>query len=99
MINVYLEGERIRERSSRDRSPCAAMPTARVNARSVRMLRLNPRYSMAAKVAMSELGMAIAEMIVGRKRRRKTSTTKAARIEPTIRCSCTVWTAERMNVL
>ena len=51
---------------------------------------------MAAKVAMSELGMAIAEMRVGRKRRRKNQTTPAAKSDPRTRCSFTVSTAVTM---
>ena len=41
--------------------------------------------------------MAIAAISVGRKRRRKMKTMKAAKIEPTIRCSFTASTAATMN--
>ena len=55
------------------------IPTTSVSASRVMMLRVKPMYCMAAKVAMSELGMAMAEMRVGRKRRRKNQTTPAAK--------------------
>jgi hypothetical protein len=46
---------------------------------------------------MIEVGMAIAAMIVDRRLLRKSSTTSAARIEPTSRCSSTLWIAASMN--
>ena len=46
---------------------------------------------------MIDVGMAIAAMSVERQFQRKTSTTSAARIEPTTRCSSTLSIEARMN--
>ena len=61
------------------------------------MLSVKPMYQIRPKVAMIEVGIAIAAMIVERRLSRNSSTTSAARIEPTIRCSSTVWIAASMN--
>ena len=66
------------------------MPTASVSASIVIELSVKPWYQIRPKVAMIEVGMAIAAMIVERQFQRNTSTTPAARIEPTIRCSSTL---------
>ncbi len=58
---------------------------------------VNPWYQIRPKVAMIDVGMAIAAMIVERQFQRKTSTTAAARIEPTTRCSSTLWIDALMN--
>ena len=83
--------------SSTTTASSITMPTASVSASRVIMLSVKPMYCMAPKVAISELGMAIAEISVGRKRRRKMKTMKAAKIEPAIRCSFTASTAATMN--
>ena len=44
-----------------------------------------------------EVGMAIAEMIVERRFQRKSMTTNAARSDPTMRCSSTLWMEASMN--
>ena len=67
------------------------MPTESVSASMVIRLSVKPMYQISPKVAMIEVGMAIAAMIVERTLVRKSSTTIAARIEPTIRCSSTLW--------
>ena len=54
-------------------------------------------YQIRPKVAMIEVGMAIAAMIVERRLPRKSSTTTAARIEPTTRCSSTLSIDASMN--
>ncbi len=73
------------------------IPTARVRARRVITFKVKPIHSIAANVAMRALGMATAAMIVGRSLPRKSHTIPAARNEPRIKCSCTAWTAARMN--
>ena len=60
------------------------MPTESVSASIVIMLSVKPMYQIRPKVAMIEVGMAIAAMIVERRFARNSSTTSAARIEPTI---------------
>ena len=57
--------------------------------RRVITLRVKPIHSMAAKVAMSALGMETAAMIVGRIFPRKRKTIPAARMECRTRYSCT----------
>ena len=66
------------------------MPTASVSASSVSMLSVKPMAHMRAKVLMIDVGMAMAAITVERQLRRNSSTTSAARIAPTIRCSWTV---------
>ena len=66
------------------------MPTASVSASIVSMLSVKPMYQISAKVAMIEVGIEMAAMIVERKLPRKISTTNAARSDPTTRCSCTL---------
>ena len=66
------------------------MPTDSVSASIVIMLSVKPMYQIRPNVAMIEVGMAIAAMIVDRRLLRNSSTTSAARIEPTIRCSSTL---------
>ena len=61
------------------------------------MLSVKPMYQIRPKVAMIEVGMAIAAMIVERRFVRNSSTTSAARIEPTMRCSSTLWIDASMN--
>ena len=67
------------------------MPTESVSASIVIRLSVKPMYQSSPNVAMIEVGMAIAAMIVERTLVRNSSTTMAARIEPTIRCSSTLW--------
>ena len=59
------------------------MPTESVSASIVSMLSVKPMYQISAKVAMIEVGIEMAAMIVERKLPRNSSTTSAARIEPT----------------
>ena len=66
------------------------MPTASVSASIVSMLSVKPMYQMSAKVAMIEVGIEMAAMIVERKLPRKNSTTMAASSDPTTRCSSTL---------
>ncbi len=73
------------------------MPTASVSASSVIMFSVKPMAYMRAKVLMMEVGMAMAAIRVERQLRRKSSTTRAARIAPTIRCSWTVLTEALMK--
>ena len=73
------------------------MPTDRVSASIVSMLSVKPMYQTSAKVAMIEVGMAMAAIIVERRLPRNSQTTKAARIEPTIRCSWTLAIDASMN--
>ena len=73
------------------------MPTDSVSASIVSMLRVKPWNHIRPKVAMIEVGIATAAMIVDRKFPRNSSTTMAARIEPTIRCSSTLWIDASMN--
>ncbi len=73
------------------------MPTESVSASIVSMLSVKPMYQMSAKVATIEVGIAIAAIIVERKLPRNRKTTMAARIEPTIRCSCTLAIDASMN--
>ena len=73
------------------------MPTARVSASSVIMLSVKP-IQIRPNVAMIDVGIAIAAMIVERQFPRNSSTTSAAaRIEPTMRCSSTLWIDASMN--
>ncbi len=73
------------------------MPTDSVSASMVSMLSVKPMYQISAKVATIEVGIAIAAIIVERKLPRNRNTTMAARIEPTIRCSCTLAIDASMN--
>ena len=73
------------------------MPTASVSASIVIVFSVKPMYQIRPKVAMIDVGIAIAAMIVERKLPRNSSTTSAARIEPTIRCSSTLWIDASMN--
>src|SRR5574341_1316328 len=72
------------------------MPTASVSASRVRRLSVNPMAYIRAKVLMIEVGMAMAAIRVERQLRRNSSTTRAARMAPTIRCSWTVLTDSLM---
>ena len=67
------------------------MPTESVSASIVIRLSVKPMYQISPNVAMIEVGIAMAAMIVERRLVRKSSTTSAARIEPTMRCSSTLW--------
>ncbi len=73
------------------------MPTESVSASIVIELSVKPMYQMRPNVAMIDVGMAMAEIIVERRFVRKSSTTSAARIDPTIRCSSTLWIDASMN--
>ena len=73
------------------------MPTDNVSASIVMTLSVKPMYQTRPNVAMIDVGMAIAEMMVERRLPRNSSTTSAARIEPTIRCSSTLWIEASMN--
>ena len=66
------------------------MPTASVSASMVIELSVKSSYQISPNVAMIDVGMAIAAMSVERQFQRKTSTTSAARIDPSTRCSSTV---------
>ena len=73
------------------------MPTDSVSASIVIRLSVKPMYQIRPNVAMIEVGMAMAAMIVERRFLRNTSTTSAARIEPTTRCSSTLRIDASMN--
>ncbi len=73
------------------------MPTDSVSASIVIVLSVKPMYQIRPNVAMIDVGIAIAAMIVERKFARNSSTTSAARIEPTTRCSSTLWIDASMN--
>ena len=73
------------------------MPTASASASIVIVLSVKPMYQIRPNVAMIDVGIAIAAMIVERRLPRNSSTTSAARIEPTIRCSSTLWIDASMN--
>src|SRR5215831_5631339 len=73
------------------------MPTANVSASIVSELSVKSSYQIRPKVAMIDVGMAIAAISVERQFHRKTRTTNAARIDPTTRCSSTVEIDARMN--
>ena len=73
------------------------IPTASVRASIVIELSVKPWNQIRPKVAMIDVGMAIAAMNVERQFHRNTSTTAAARIEPTIRCSSTLLIDALMN--
>ena len=66
------------------------MPTESVSASIVIELSVKPMYQMRPNVAMIDVGMAMAAMIVERMFMRNSSTTSAARIDPTMRCSSTL---------
>ena len=82
--------------SSTTTASSMTMPTTSASARRVMTLSVKPMYCIAAKVAMREVGMATAAMIVSRKRRRNKSTVAAAKSEPRSRCSLTASTAAVM---
>ncbi len=63
------------------------IPTARVRARSVMLLRVKPITFRRVKVATIEVGMAREAMITERTSRMKSSTTRLARMLPKNRCS------------
>ncbi len=73
------------------------MPTDSVSASIVSMLSEKSMYQTRPKVATIEVGIAIAAMIVDRMFIRKSRTTSAARIEPMMRCSSTLWIEASMN--
>ena len=73
------------------------MPTESVSASIVSMLSVKPMYQISANVAMIEVGIEMAAMIVERRLPRNSSTTNAARSEPTIRCSCDAAIDASMN--
>jgi len=73
------------------------MPTDSVNASIVIEFSVKPSYQINPKVAMIDVGMATAAIIVDRQFHRKISTTAAARIDPTTRCSSTLRMDARMN--
>ena len=66
------------------------MPTESVSASIVIEFSVNPMYQTRPNVATIDVGMAIAEMTVERMFVRNSSTTSAARIDPTMRCSSTL---------
>ena len=74
------------------------MPTESVSASMVIKLSVKSMYQMSPNVAMIEVGIAMAAMTVERKFIRKSSTTRAARIEPTTRCSSTLRMEASMKV-
>ena len=73
------------------------IPTASVSASIVIEFSVKSAYQIRPNVAMMDVGIAIAAMSVERQFQRNTSTTSAARIEPTMRCSSTVLIDARMN--
>jgi hypothetical protein len=73
------------------------MPTESVSASIVSMFSVKPAYQTNANVATIDVGIAIAAMIVDRRLPRNNSTTKAARNEPTMRCSSTLRKEASMN--
>ena len=83
--------------SSTTMASSMTMPTESVSASIVSMLSVKPMYQTSAKVAMIEVGMAMAAITVERKLPRNSNTTIAARIEPTTRCSWTLSIEASMN--
>ena len=73
--------------SSTTMASSMTMPTDSVSASIVSMFSVKPMYQISAKVAMIDVGIAMAAMTVDRKLPRKSSTTSDARSDPTIRCS------------
>ena len=73
------------------------MPTASVSASMVIELSVNPWYQIRPNVAMMDVGIAMAAMMVERQFHRNTSTTAAARIDPKTRCSSTLSIDALMN--
>ena len=73
------------------------MPTESVSASIVIMFSVKPMYQMRPKVAMIEVGIAMAAMRVDRRLPRNSSTTSAARTDPTMRCSSTLRIDASMN--
>ena len=65
---------------------------------NVSMFSVKSMYQTRPKVAMIDVGMAIAAMIVERMFARNSNTTSAARMEPSTRCSSTLLMAASMNV-
>ncbi len=66
------------------------MPTESVSASIVSESSVKLMNHIRPNVAMIDVGMAMAEMSVERRFVRNSSTTSAARIEPTTRCSSTL---------
>ena len=73
------------------------IPTASVSASIVIELSVKPWYQIRPNVAMIDVGIATAAMNVDRQFQRKTSTTAAARIDPSTRCSSTLAIDALMN--
>ena len=73
------------------------MPTDSVNASIVSMLSVKPMYQMDPNVAMMDVGIEMAAMMVDRRFPRKRSTTSAASNDPTTRCSSTLVIDASMN--
>ncbi len=73
------------------------MPTASVNARSERLLSVKPMYWMMANVAIIEVGIDRAAMIVARRLARKKNTMIAAKPPPMIKWCSTASTEVSMK--
>ena len=73
------------------------IPTARVSARSVILLREKSMPRIKVKVAMMEAGMATAAISTARQLRMKSQTTMLARTLPRIRCSISECTEALMK--
>ena len=74
------------------------MPTDKVSASIVSMFSVKPMNQIRPNVETIDVGMAMAAMIVERKFPRKTRTTRAARSDPTTRCSSRLRIDDSMNV-
>ena len=71
-------------------------PTARVIARSVMVLSVKSKIHITPKVVISENGIEIPTISVGRQRRRKPKTVKVARTAPNWRAKSVSWMDSRM---
>jgi hypothetical protein len=83
--------------SSTTMASSMTMPTASVKASIVSMLRVKPMYQMSPNVAMMEVGIEMAAMIVERRLPRNKSTTSDASSDPMIRCSWRLLIDASMN--
>jgi len=83
--------------SSTTMASSMTMPTASVSASMVSQFRLKPSAFMRVKVAITEHGMATAEITVARQLPMKRNTTTLASSAPTIRCFCTSASDMRMK--
>ena len=72
--------------SSTTMASSITMPTINTSASIVTLLRVKPSAFIMPKVAMTEVGIATAAIIVARQLRMNSNTTREARMLPRIRC-------------